>query len=296
MILQHGKIIFPQLFYPFPGICRRGNPDFARYFLDFFIFYKKYFDSNGVKIQQRLSNGGKVERGPKFPQFLYNKYVLIAATGSGLKTFFMSQLQKLRINFKKFTDSEFDLLAAYILICMTGNTFFPNPTPTLEQLSVSLGQFREALEGAKTRASLAIAQKNAARRELESILKSLGLYLMSVGGDEVLALASTGYPFTKVPGLRTISNPGYVLLEKGDSTGEMVASVKPDKPAPSYIFQVSSTDPEGEVPAIWNSFGSTVGRFKFTNLVPGGKYWVRVIAIGSRGQTAYSPVSSDFVS
>ena len=202
--------------------------------------------------------------------------------------------QKLKTGFSRFTDTVFDLLTAYILICMTGNTYFPNPTPTLTQLAESLARFRTALEGAKTKASLAIAQKNAARQELEALLKALGLYLMSVANGDLLALASTGYPLTKVPGPRTISNPGFVTLEKGDSSGEMVASVKPDQPSPGYIFQISSTDPAAEGETVWNSSGSTVNKYKFTGLVPGKKYWVRVIAIGARGQMAYSPVSSEF--
>jgi hypothetical protein len=202
--------------------------------------------------------------------------------------------QKLKINFSRSTDTVVDLLTAYILICMTGNTYFPNPTPTLTQLAESLSSFRNALEDAKTRASLAIAQKNAARRELESLLKALGLYIMSIANGDVVALASTGYPMTKVPGPRTISNPGFVSLEKGDSSGEMVASIKPDKPSPGYIYQISSTDPAAEGETVWNSFGSTANKCRFTGLVPGSKYWVRVIAIGARSQMAYSPVSSEF--
>jgi hypothetical protein len=202
--------------------------------------------------------------------------------------------QKLKTGFSRFTDTVFDLLTAYILICMTGNANFPTPIPILAEIEAALANFRTALEGAKTRASLAIAQKNAARRELEFLLKSLGLYLMSVANGDAVALASTGYPMTKVPGPRTISNPGFVTLDKGDSSGEMVASVKPDQPSPGYIFQISSTDPTAEGETVWNSSGSTVNKYKFTGVVPGKKYWVRVIAVGSRGQMVYSPISAEF--
>ena len=202
--------------------------------------------------------------------------------------------QKLKTGFSRYTDTVVDLLTAYILICMTGNTYFPNPTPTLAQLAESLARFRSALEGAKTRASLAIAQKNAARQELESLLKALGLYIMSVASGDGLALASTGYPMTKVPGPRTISNPGFVSLGRGDSSGEMVASVKPEQPSPGYIFQISNADPAAEGETVWNSMGSTVNKCRFTGLVSGSKYWVRVIAIGARGQMVLGPVSSEF--
>ncbi|HEY8661587.1 MAG TPA: hypothetical protein VIL78_21300 [Hanamia sp.] len=207
----------------------------------------------------------------------------------------MKQLQKLRINFSKYTDANLDLITAFILICMTGNPYFLNPVPPLAEIQAALVKYRAALESAKTRASLSVAEKNEARQELEGLLKDLGLFIMSAAKGNLAVLVSSGYPLTKVPEPRIITNPGYVFLQKGISSGLLEASVKPEKPAASYLYQICSTDPESGTEPVWISYVATSGKYVFTNLQPGKKYWVRIAAVGARGQVAYSGIFSEFV-
>jgi hypothetical protein len=206
----------------------------------------------------------------------------------------MNYAPKLRTSFKKFKDADLDLVAAFIIISMKDNPNFLDPVPPIIQIEAALDIYRKALEAAKSRASLSVVNKNKARQVLESLLSDLALYIMSVAKGELAVLASTGFPLTKAPTPRSISDPGPVSLNKGKTSGLMDASVKPEKPAPGYLFQISSTDPAGEGETVWNSFGSTANKFTFIGLTAGSKYWVRVAAVGARGQQFFSSVISQF--
>jgi len=201
---------------------------------------------------------------------------------------------RLKISFDKESDSNLNFIAAYILICMTDNVYFTTPVPSLAEVSAALEAYRAALEDAKSRNPTSIAIKNEKRGLLLGLLKNLGLYIMSVANGSQVILSSCGYPLAKVPGPRTICDPGLASLKKGDSSGKMEASVKPPKPCPGFLFQICNMDPESGAEPAWISFGSTVNKYVFTNLVPGTKYWVRAASIGARGQQIFGPVSSEF--
>ena len=163
--------------------------------------------------------------------------------------------------------------------------------PNRSKIAAALVTYRTALENAKTRNPSGMPEKNEARRVLAGLLRDLGLYIMSVAKGNLVILSGCGYPLTKVRTPRTISNPGIATLVRGNSSGKMEASVKPEKPSPGYVFQITSTDPDLESETVWFSYGSIVNKYVFTGLAPGTKYWVRVAAVGPRGQQVLGPIS-----
>lgn len=200
---------------------------------------------------------------------------------------------KLKIGFIKETDSSLAVIASFIVTCMTNNVFFPN-MPAVADLAAAVTAFTKALEEAKSKSTESIAKKNQCRLVVLQVLKSLGLTIMGKANGNSEMLNSTGYPIAKAPGPRTIGNPGTVFLKPGVSSGMMDASVKPEKPAPSYLFQIASVDPESAEKVEWSSYGSTVSKFVFTDLVPRKQYWVRVISVGARSQRIAGPVFSAY--
>lgn len=196
---------------------------------------------------------------------------------------------RLKISFGKESDSSLAVLAAFIVTCMTNNVFFPN-LATVADLSAAVSAFIKTLEDAKSKSTESIAKKNQCRFVVLQLLKSLGMTIMGKANGDSEMLNSTGYPIAKAPGPRTIGNPGTVFLKPGISSGMMEASVKPEKPAPSYLFQITSIDPESDEKVEWSSYGSTVSKFVFTDLVPRKQYWIRVISVGARGQRVAGPV------
>lgn len=204
----------------------------------------------------------------------------------------MKTVQTVKISFVKYRDPNLGVIAGHILSCMNGNPDFPDPIPVLADITTALEAYEKGLKNAESRAALDVRLKNEARRTLTLLLKELGLYIISVAKGDVVMMERSGFPLSKVPSPRTTSNPGPVTLKRGNSSGKMEAFIKPERPSHSYLFQITNSDPAlGEVS--WDSYGSTVNKFVFTGLVRGSQYWVRVVAIGPRGQQVTGPNSTD---
>jgi hypothetical protein len=199
---------------------------------------------------------------------------------------------KLKTGFNKESDSRLAVIAAFILSCLTNNVFFPDLN--IVELTAAVDAYAKALEDAKSRSIESVAKKNQCRMVLAQVLKSVGLTIMGIANGDSEMLNSTGYPIAKTPGPRTIGNPGTVFLKPGISSGRLEAWVKPEKPAPSYLFLIGDTDPESGEKVEWIHFGSTVSKFIFTDLVPRKQYWIKVIAVGPRGQRVGGPVFSAY--
>ena len=195
-----------------------------------------------------------------------------------------------RFNFSRASDSRLAVIAAFIVTCMTGNTHFPSLAAIVTELAAAVTAYVQALEEAATKASESIARKNRCRKVLIGLLSNLGLSINAAANGNSQMLETTGFPMAKSPGPRTVGNPGMVYLKPGISSGMLEASVKPVRAAVSYLFQITTTDPESGEKVEWISFGSTVSKFVFTNLEPRKQYWVRVIAVGARGQRVAGPV------
>ena len=200
---------------------------------------------------------------------------------------------RLKTGFTKESDSGLAVVAAFIVTCMTNNPFFPN-LPDIADLTAAVAAYVKALEDAKSKSTESIAKKSQCRAAVLEALKNTGLMVMGIANGDSEMLNSTGFPIAKAPGPRTIGNPGPVLLKPGISSGMVDASVKPEKAAPSYLFLISETDPETAEKADWNSFGSTVSKFTFSGLVSRKQYWVKVVAVGPRGQRVAGPVFSTY--
>lgn len=200
---------------------------------------------------------------------------------------------KIRFSFARFTDSELETKASFILQSMTGNPNFTTPLPTLPDLQLSLTSYSTALVNAKDRSSLNVAEKNQARYILEAQMGQLGLYVMNVANGDDVILTSSGYTPAKMREPVIIPNPGQVTLSNGKSSGELNSAVKAVPGAKSYSHQIT---PDPITPAsIWKNVISSRSKNTFKGLLPGKQYWVRVEAVGAQNQTSLSPASSIFV-
>lgn len=202
------------------------------------------------------------------------------------------KLQKISISFSKYSDADFLNKAEHILQSMAGNPAFPDPIPTLAELGTAVTKYSNDLVAAAGLGRNNVAEKNQSRTQLELLLGQLGMFVMFVGNGNLAILTSSGYTLTKEPEPNYITNPGNVTLLNGVTSGEMVSMVKTVKAAKSYLHQI--TDQQPAETTVWTSTPSSRSKFVFKNLEPGKKYWVRVAAIASGEQLAYSTVSSQF--
>ncbi len=82
---------------------------------------------------------------------------------------------------------------------------------------------------------------------------------------------------------------GSLEVELG-TQGEAILHAKDQKGAVSYMHQYATELPGPNT--VWYSEGSTTGDHAFTGLFSDKRYWFRVIAIGRKGQKAFSPIVS----
>ena len=203
------------------------------------------------------------------------------------------KMQKISTSFAGFTDANLEQKAEYILEQMTGNASFASPTPTLAELQTAISTYSLALVAAAGLDRTQVAIKNEVRQALEVLLGKLGMYVMNVALGDTAMLTGSGFTLNKTGETMYIDNPGNVTLSNGITSGELVASVVAVKGAKSYLYELATEQPTASTD--WQSTITSRSKFTYSNLQPGRQYWVRVAAIGSRQQIAYSPVAAQFV-
>jgi hypothetical protein len=201
--------------------------------------------------------------------------------------------QKVNISFSSYTDANLENKAQHIFSSMNGNANFPNPIPTLADLQNAITKYSTDLVAAASLDRTMVAEKNKSRQKVEILLSQLGMYVMFIANGDAAILTSSGYTLSKEPEPRHITNPGNVTLSNGITSGQLLASVKTVKGAKGYLHEITAEIPTDTT--VWTSTPSSRSQFTFNNLEAGKKYWIRVAAIGSGEQIAYSPVTSQFV-
>ncbi len=197
---------------------------------------------------------------------------------------------KLSLSFLKLTDDSLETKAESILQMLTSNPFFPTPVPPLTALQAALDAYKVTLVDAKSNDKLKVATKRACRTALEAILTQLANYVTYVANGNEEKLVSSGYSLARQREPRTLGEPGMVMVKPGNSTGRLEASLERVEGAYSYLYQIT---PDPLVPdSTWDNMPLNRCKAVFDGLTPGTKYWIRVAAVGSGTQMAYSPVSS----
>jgi hypothetical protein len=122
-----------------------------------------------------------------------------------------------------------------------------------------------------------------------ALLEEVAAYLIATcKGDRGLILSS-GFNATDEQKGSVKTFIGSLVVELGNQ-GEAILHVKDQKSAVSYMHQYTTELPGPNT--VWYSEGSTKGDHTFTGLFSDKRYWFRVVAIGRKGQKAYSPVVS----
>jgi hypothetical protein len=200
--------------------------------------------------------------------------------------------QKINLTFKSLTDSDFLTKSEFIATSMTGNANFPTPLPALADVNDTVSSYAAALNAAEGLGRVQVAEKNSIRQELEAMLLQLGLYVMSVANGDAAMLTSSGFTLSKQPGPSYLTNPGNVTLSNGITSGELKDAVSTVAGARIYYHEITDTAPTEQT--VWVRNQSSKAKFVFTGLTPGKQYWVRVAAVGSGEQIAYSNVATQF--
>jgi transcriptional accessory protein Tex/SPT6 len=114
-----------------------------------------------------------------------------------------------------------------------------------------------------------------------------------VSQGDIDKLISSNFKLAKDREPVKLSAPVIKSVMQGVNPGTLVVSVKKDKGAVSYLYQIAE-DPITDTTQ-WEGFGDSRTKFEFANLEQGKKYWIRVIAIGSNNQSVQSSEVAQYV-
>lgn len=200
-------------------------------------------------------------------------------------------MAKIRLNLARLTVAEKIAKARQIVTQMTGNSHFPTPTPTLDAVSTRA----DLTETANSEAQLArqtAKQKTSALNEaedaLDRLLNQVAGYVESVAGGNEQVILSAGMD-VRAAAVAATDPPGQpqgLTATAGDHDGEIDLSWDTVPGAKSYVIEKSG-DPV--TPTSWSHAGvSTRSTLAAQGLTSGTRYWFRVAAINSNGQSGWS--------
>ncbi|MBO9701851.1 MAG: fibronectin type III domain-containing protein [Sporocytophaga sp.] len=200
-----------------------------------------------------------------------------------------SKKAKVKLNLKGSSIEEKLILARQIVQALTANEHFPTPFPSLEIVGSTIGELDKAfaeVKQARQTVSTRLSILEDKSSEFDSVMNQLAAYVESTAkGDEVkIKLAGMNVKAPKTPS--AIPSAPVNLQAVAANEKEIELSWESVKGAKSYVVQLTSDlskDDSWSVAII-----STKARATIKNLESGKKYWFKVAAIASAGQSAWS--------
>jgi len=198
---------------------------------------------------------------------------------------------RIKLNFKNLTIPEKVAKARQIIASLTANPAFPTPTPALAVLTAatdSLESNHAEAQTAKQVAKTKTSAQNESEDALNKLMSQVVAYVESVGGDneEIVLSAGMDLRSTRTSATEGPAAPAALAATAGDHEGEIDLSWDPVVGARSYIIEKSGDPPTSTG---WShSAVSTKSRATISGLTSGTKYWFRVAAVGTAGQSGWS--------
>ena len=194
------------------------------------------------------------------------------------------------LSFAKLADAGLVIKTDQIFTSMTGNTNYPDPTPTLPVVKASATTFSSALTAAADGGRTKTAEKNAARTVLVGLLRNLALFVQLHSNDDLVVLLTSGFDAQKEPQpAGVLPAPQGAMLTQSTLSGQLDFRAGSVANASAYEAQMTTDINKDE----WENVGTfTATRFSLDDLKPGTTYWARSRAVGSAGPGAWSDAVS----
>lgn len=202
--------------------------------------------------------------------------------------------KRIKLGLRQLSVPELISRAQQITGAMTGNAKFTTPNPTIASVT-----------GATTALQTAHNEANAARMEsknktivqneqedkLVALLTQLSSYVENISNGDEAVITSAGMDVQAPPAsLGEVRIPSSFTSTTGDSDGEIDLSWNSVAGAQSYVVERSLAAP----PAANWEHQTTTTKSKITadKLSSGTRYWFRVAAVGTKGQSGWSDIST----
>jgi len=202
-------------------------------------------------------------------------------------------MNKVLINFSRYSDGGFQSKVQTIISSMTENPNFPTPIPSVADITNGYEDYTEALDAARTGNHADIAAKNTIRQGLTDQLRSMAANVNSTADGDRSKLLTSGFDVSKEKEPVVITKPENLQVSNGINAGDLNVSVKRVKGATSYVHEYAT--PEAMAANNWQAVTTTMSKITYNNLQTGQSYYCRVAAIGAKGQIVYSDAVSRMV-
>lgn len=129
----------------------------------------------------------------------------------------------------------------------------------------------------------ALETRRANEKELDDLLRKAAAFANMVANGDTEMIKNAGFELrvhNNKP--RRLSNPINFQVRRTDTSGELLLSWKPVKNSRNYLIQIRTAKPKKG--CTWQSSAfSTRCRSKIDSLKPGKIYWIRILAVGTKG-------------
>lgn len=185
----------------------------------------------------------------------------------------MSYYAKAIIDFRRYSDSLLVTIASFIITSLTNNEYFPNLSPSLDDMQQYLDAYKQALTDAHGKDRRKIAIKNLTKADLQQQLNNLGVCINQLSKGHATMVASSGFPTNKIRERLHMQVLENFTLKHGMNAGTIVSQTDAVKGATGYMHQVT---PDPVTPySVWVSAITSRCKHTHKDLQPGTKYWVK---------------------
>ena len=200
-------------------------------------------------------------------------------------------------NFKSLTDDTLITATTTILTTMPLSGKFTMPEPPLTDIETSRDTFVEKLSLTRRKGSpLDTAVKNAARTELEDLLRRLSQYVNNVANGDLISLLSSGFQLNKISSHNGMppATPAGLRMRDGRQVKQIVLEFSPVDNILSYEYRYTSEKAaDGEL--VWGEEITRTTRSTenvLAPVTPGVVYYAQVRAFNRYGTSEWSYVLS----
>ncbi|HXI22415.1 MAG TPA: fibronectin type III domain-containing protein [Pyrinomonadaceae bacterium] len=198
-------------------------------------------------------------------------------------------MPKVKLNFRGLSIRAKIAKGRQVIGSITGNPNFPNPHPALADVTALINAAESKASEVDATTQLRKTQTTelgALEDQLDAVMAQLASYVDSVSAGDEAKIQSAGLD-TRAAASTTTEPPAVpsaLDVTVGDRDGELDASWDTVAGAKSYIIELSEDQPNA-----WRHSGvSTKSKYTLSGLVSGKRYWIRVAAINSVGQSGWS--------
>jgi FtsP/CotA-like multicopper oxidase with cupredoxin domain len=199
-------------------------------------------------------------------------------------------MPKVKLNIKDKSIPERIARGRQIVKALTGNPAFPNPQPALSVLTAVTDELETAYAKSQADRQTSIASttvthdKNAA---FEIAFRKAGAFVESIAAADPASILSAGMAVSGTRGpAHAAAAPTGLTASEGDHDGTLDLSHDRVPNGKSYVYEQS---PDPPTATSWvHAAVSTKSSVTISGLVSGTRYWFRVAAVTSAGQTGWS--------